>query len=112
MLNLVTEAAANQSASSTTEAMVSQPYAMGMLMGMLTVFLFTLTVLREVMCVKSSHNVLAFFIAIVISIVSYSAVASGLPIAYGIWLSVFAPISMIWFFGQDNKHWLSQSTKA
>ncbi len=108
MLNLVTESAATDTTQGTVHNLVSQPYAMGMLMAILSVFLFTLTVLREVMCKKSSHNILALIIALAFVALSYFAVAQGLPIALGIWFSILAPVTMIGFFSQDNKHWLSQ----
>lgn len=102
MLNLVTESVAGNSG----HGVISQPYAMGMLMSMLSVFLLTLTILRELMCRKSTHNVIAMFIALIIIALSYTAVAQGLPITYGIWLSILAPVVMIWYFGQDNQQWL------
>ncbi len=38
---------------------------------------------------------------------SYIAVVLGLPITYGVWLSILAPVVMIGYFTQDNKHWLA-----
>ena len=105
MLNLVTESVAADT-SAPGYQIISQPYAMGMLMGMLSVFLLTLTILRELMCRKSSHNVIAMLIALIIIGLSYMAVVQGLPITYGIWLSILAPVVMIWYFNQDNKQWL------
>lgn len=105
MLNLVTESAAADT-SAPDYQIISQSYAMGMLMGMLTVFLLTLTILRELMCLKSRHNIVAMLIALTIIGLSYIAVAQGLNITYGIWLSILAPMVMIWYFGQDNKQWL------
>lgn len=104
MLNLVTQSVAGDNA----HEAISQPYAMGMLMGMLSIFLLTLTVLRTLMCHKSRHNVVAILIAFVIVGCSYMAVLQGLPITYGIWLSILAPVVMIWYFGQDNKQWLTK----
>ena len=105
MLNLVTESVAADT-SAPGYQIISQPYAMGMLMAMLSVFLLTLTILRELMCRKSSHNVIAMLIALIIIGLSYMAVVQGLPITYGIWLSILAPVVMIWYFNQDNKQWL------
>ena len=105
MLNLVTESAAADT-SAPGYQIISQPYAMGMLMAMLSVFLLTLTILRELMCRKSSHNVIAMLIALIIIGLSYMAVVQGLPITYGIWLSILAPVVVIWYFNQDNKQWL------
>jgi len=101
-LNLVTEATAS---GTTSESMVSEPYAMSVLMVMLTLYLLTLTILRTLMCRKSSRNAQALLIALVIIVLSYFAVSQGLPITLGIWLSTLAPVAMIWFFTQDNKHW-------
>lgn len=101
MLNLVTESVAGNS----ENGVISQPYAMGMLMAMLSVFLLTLTILRELMCRKSTHNVVAILIALIIIGLSYTAVAQGRPITYGIWLSILAPVVMTWYFGQDNQQW-------
>ncbi|WP_201583768.1 low temperature requirement protein A [Psychrobacter immobilis] len=105
MLNLVTESVAGETGDS-AQKIISEPYAMGMLMSMLVVFLLTLTILRELMCRRSSHNVIAMLLALTIIGLSYTAVTQGLPITYGIWLSILAPVVMIWYFGQDNKHWL------
>ena len=105
MLNLVTESVAGENGDS-VQKVISEPYAMGMLMSMLVVFLLTLTILRELMCRRSSHNVIAMLLALTIIGLSYTAVTQGLPITYGIWLSILAPVVMIWYFGQDNKHWL------
>ena len=105
MLNLVTESVAGETGDS-AQKIISEPYAMGMLMSMLVVFLLTLTILRELMCRRSSHNVIAMLLALTIIGLSYIAVTQGLPITYGIWLSILAPVVMIWYFGQDNKHWL------
>ncbi|MGM8898308.1 MULTISPECIES: low temperature requirement protein A [unclassified Psychrobacter] len=107
MLNLVTESVAGDTSDGANQV-ISQTYAMGMLMGMLSVFLLTLTILRELMCRKSSHNVIAMVIALTIIGLSYTAVAQGLNITYGIWMSILAPVMMIWYFGQDNKHWLTK----
>lgn len=35
---------------------------------------------------------------------------SGFLTFYGIWLIIFAPIVMIWFFGQDNERWLAKDS--
>ena len=99
-LNLVTDASAN-----TIEHSISEIYAMNILMIMLIVFLTTLTLLRTLMCRKSKHNILAIIIAVIIIGLSCLAVHQGLPITYGIWLSVLAPIAMTWYFNQDNKKW-------
>lgn len=99
-LNLVTNARAD-----TSNLEITQPYAMGLLMIMLFGFLLTLTLLRALMCRKSSRNMIAIIIAVVIIGFSYGAVAQGLPITYGIWLSILAPIIMTWCFSQDNKQW-------
>ena len=106
MLNLVTESVAGDNSDGANQV-ISQTYAMGMLMGMLSVFLLTLTILRELMCRKSSNNIVAMVIALIIIGLSYIAVAQGLNITYGIWLSILAPVMMIWYFGQDNKQWLA-----
>ncbi|AMN49521.1 low temperature requirement protein A [Psychrobacter sp. P2G3] len=105
MLNLVTESVAGDTSDGANQV-ISQTYAMGMLMGMLSVFLLTLTILRELMCRKSSNNIVAMVIALIIIGLSYIAVAQGLNITYGIWLSILAPVMMIWYFGQDNEQWL------
>ncbi|MBO1517833.1 low temperature requirement protein A [Psychrobacter sp. F2608] len=105
MLNLVTESVAGDNGN-----VISQTYAMGMLSGMLSVFLLTLTILRELMCRKSSRNMMAILMAFVVIGLSYTAVALGLPITYGIWLIILAPIVMIWFFGRDNEHWLAKDS--
>ncbi|WP_201583884.1 low temperature requirement protein A [Psychrobacter jeotgali] len=105
MLNLVTEAAAD---STTANPDLSQPYAMAMLMGMLLAFLLTLTILRAFICRKSKHNLMAILSAIIIISLCYIAVTQGLPITYGVWLSVLAPITMTFLFSQDNKQWLAQ----
>lgn len=102
-LNLVTDARAN-----TIDRAVTQPYAMGLLMMMLFGFLITLTLLRALMCRKSSYNFIAIIFAAIIITLSYIAVSQGLPITYGIWLSILAPIVMTWFFSQDNKQWQAQ----
>ena len=107
MLNLVTESAATDATHGTIDNLVTQPYAMGMLMSILSVFLFTLSVLREVMCKKSSRNILAIIVALAITASSYFAVAQGVSIAIGIWCSILAPLTMIWLFSLDNKHWLA-----
>ena len=101
MLNLVTESVAADTNAAGYQV-ISQPYAMGML----SVLLLTLTILRELMCHKSSHNVIAMFLALIIIGLSYMAVVQGLPITYGIWLIILAPVVMIWYFNQDNKQWL------
>ncbi|WP_350668801.1 hypothetical protein, partial [Pseudoalteromonas sp. 69-MNA-CIBAN-0232] len=62
MLNLVTESVAGETGDS-AKKIISEPYAMGMLMSMLVVFLLTLTILRELMCRRSSHNVIAMLLA-------------------------------------------------
>lgn len=105
MLNLVTEAVAADT-SAPGYQIISQPYAMGMLMAMLSVFLLTLTILHELTCHKSRHNIIAMLIALTIIGLSYMAVVKGLPITYSIWLSILAPVVMIWYFNQDNKQWL------
>ena len=105
MLNLVTEAVAADT-SAPGYQIISQPYAMGMLMAMLSVFLLTLTILHELTCHKSRHNIIAMLIALTIVGLSYMAVVQGLPITYSIWLSILAPVVMIWYFNQDNKQWL------
>ncbi|WP_227688031.1 low temperature requirement protein A [Psychrobacter immobilis] len=103
-LNLVTDASANA-----IEHSISEVYAMNVLMLLLTAFLLTLTILRALMCRKSSHNILAMFIAAVIIGLSCLTVYQGVPITYGIWLSLLAPIVMIWYFVQDNKKWEVQN---
>ena len=105
-LNLVTDAAADTSG--TGAYIISEPYAMGMLMAMLALFLLTLTVLRAFICYKSSRNTIALSIATSIIILSYLAVSQGLPITYGVWLSVLAPVVMTMFFKQDNQQRLAQ----
>lgn len=105
MLNLVTEAVAADT-SAPGYQIISQPYAMAMLMAMLSVFLLTLTILHELTCHKSRHNIIAMLIALIIIGLSYMAVVQGLPITYSIWLSILAPVVMIWYFNQDNKQWL------
>ena len=35
---------------------------------------------------------------------------SGFLTFYGIWLIIFAPIVMIWFFEQDNERWLAKDS--
>lgn len=105
MLNLVTESVAGDYGN-----VISQTYAMGMLSGMLSVFLLTLTILRALMCRKSSRNMMAILMAFVVIGLSYTAVALGFPIIYGIWLIILAPIVMIWFFGRDNEHWLAKDS--
>ncbi len=104
-LNLVTDARAN-----TSNIAVTQSYAMGLLMIMLFGFLVTLTLLRTLMCRKSSQNVIAISLATVIIAFSFIVVRQGLPITYGIWLSILAPVMMTWFFSQDNKRWQAQAT--
>ncbi len=99
-LNLVTDAWAD-----TLNRTVTQPYAMGLLMIMLFGFLVTLTLLRALMCRKSTHNMTALILATFIILLSYITVAQGLSITYGIWLSLLAPIIMTWYFHQDNKQW-------
>ncbi|WP_296242880.1 MULTISPECIES: low temperature requirement protein A [unclassified Psychrobacter] len=99
-LNLVTDARAD-----TANRMVTQPYAMGLLMMMLLAFLVTLTYLRALMCRKSSYNMIALVLAIIIIGLSYILVTQGLAITYGIWLSILAPAVMTWYFYQDNKRW-------
>ena len=99
-LNLVTDARAN-----TSNLAVTQSYAMGLLMIMLFGFLVTLTLLRTLICRKSSQNVIAISLATVIIAFSFIMVRQGLPITYGIWLSILAPLMMTWFFRQDNKRW-------
>ena len=84
---------------------------MGMLVGMLSVFLLTLTILRELTCHKSRHNIIAVLVALTIVGLSYMAVVQGLPITYGIWLSILAPVVMFWYFGQDNKQWLVKEAR-
>ena len=99
-LNLVTDAWAD-----TLNRTVTQPYAMGLLMIMLFGFLVTLTLLRALMCRKSSHNMTALILATCIIFLSHTVVVQGLSITYGIWLSLLAPIIMTWYFHQDNKQW-------
>ncbi|WP_274632165.1 hypothetical protein [Psychrobacter sp. A3] len=53
---------------------------------------------------------MAILMAFVVIGLSYTAVALGLPIIYGIWLIILAPIVMIWFFGRDNEHWLAKDS--
>ena len=102
-LNLVADAVDTDVA----KQAVLQPYAMGLLMAMLLAFLLTLTALRSLICRKSSHNILAMTIAAAFIGFSYIAVVLGLPITYGVWLSILAPVVMIGYFTQDNKHWLA-----
>jgi len=102
-LNLVTNARADTMGQS-----ITQPYAMGLLMVMLLAFLMTLTLLRSLMCRQSSHNLIALIFATIIVGLSYLAVTQGLPITYGIWLSILAPTIMTWYFKQDNKKWQPQ----
>ncbi len=99
-LNLVNESSA---ASNTVLSMHSQPYAMGVLMSLLAMFLLALALLRALMYRQSKHNVIAFTIALAIISVSYWAVTQNLPITYGIWLSLLAPITMIGYFHRNNK---------
>lgn len=99
-LNLVTDARAD-----TSNIAVTQSYAMGLLMIMLFGFLVTLTLLRAFICHKSNRNVIAMSLATVIIAFSFIVVRQGLPITYGIWLSILAPLMMTWFFSQDNKRW-------
>ncbi|MES1964421.1 low temperature requirement protein A [Psychrobacter sp. AH5] len=103
-LNLVTDARAD-----TLNRAVTQPYAMGLLMIMLFGFLLTLTLLRALMCRRSSYNIVAIIIATVVIALSYVAVAQGLSITYGIWLSILAPMIMTAYFRQDNKRWQSKA---
>lgn len=102
-LNLVADAVDTDVA----KQAVLQPYAMGLLMAMLLAFLLTLTALRSLICRKSNHNILAMSIAAALIGFSYIAVVLGLPITYGVWLSILAPMVMIGYFTQDNKHWLA-----
>jgi hypothetical protein len=60
------------------------------------------------MCRQSSHNLIALIFATIIVGLSYLAVTQGLPITYGIWLSILAPTIMTWYFKQDNKKWQPQ----
>ena len=105
-LNLVTEATVTNGRE---ENVISQPYAMSILMAMLATFLLTLTVLRALMCRQSSRNIQAMVIAAIIIELSYIFVAQGLPITYGIWLSILAPVVMIGYFGRDNRQWQTQN---
>ncbi|WP_227675558.1 low temperature requirement protein A [Psychrobacter submarinus] len=102
-LDLVTNARAD-----TMDQSITQPYAMGLLMVMLLAFLMSLTLLRSLMCRQSSHNLIALIFATIIVGLSYLAVTQGLPITYGIWLSILAPTIMTWYFKQDNKKWQPQ----
>lgn len=101
-LNLVADAmdyAVDPSASSTQ---VTMPYAMGMVMIQLAAFLVTLWLLRRFICRNSHHNILTLVVALAILGGSFYAVVLGLPITYGIWLSVLAPIMMTVKFNREK----------
>lgn len=102
MLNLVAESAVGHN---DFEETISQPYAMGML----TALLLALTILRASMCRQSSHNIIAFSLALMITVLSYVLVVQGLSITFGIWLSILAPVVMTGYFAQDNKKWQAKT---
>ncbi|WP_367108795.1 low temperature requirement protein A [uncultured Psychrobacter sp.] len=108
-LNLVTDAAV---ANDNSQYAVLPPYAMGILMAMLFTFLLTLTILRATICNKSSRNIVAILLALLIIGLSYIVVMQGVPITYGIWLSILAPMIMIVCFNEDNKQWLANKSDS
>ena len=78
------------------------PYAMGMVMIQLAAFLVTLWLLRRFICRNSHHNILTLVVALAILGGSFYAVVLGLPITYGILLSVLAPIMMTVKFNREK----------
>lgn len=88
-----------------TTTPVTETYVMATILPQLAVFLLTLTLLRKFMCKHSTFNLRTFSLALILIVISYLAVTLNLPINYGIWLSILAPVVMIILFNKDNNQW-------
>lgn len=101
-LNLVPNAIAH--ASDNIAHNVSPIYAICMILLQLLAFLSILTLMRKTICHQSTHNMAALTTAISIIAISIFIVYLGLPILYGIGVSVLAPVSMIAWFRRDTRN--------
>ncbi|WP_296404242.1 low temperature requirement protein A [Psychrobacter sp.] len=106
-MRLVADALNNEA--NVTNNGVTMPYAMGIIMLQLAVFLITLWTLRHIVSRNSQHSILTLFIALAVLVLCFIMVVQGLSIGYAVWISVITPVGMIIKFNSEHRYFQSIS---